>query len=534
MLKALVIKQYREVFKGYYVNRKTGEGRSAAGVLSLFALYGVIMLLLCGVFYALFLSMTPLLGTEDFRWLYFAVAGLLSVMLGVFGSVFNTYAALYQPGDNEMLLSMPIPPTTLLLSRLLLTYGMSLQYSALVWLPAVLCAWLHGCAGTAVVLFDLLLALLIALFVTVLTCILGWAVAQIASRLKNKSFITVLLSLAFIGAYYFVCLRSQDFLMSLVANQEKVSGVIRTWGRLTYLLSRAAGGHGPSMLLYALVVLALALGCFVLLSRSYVGIVTKNRGEKKAVYRRGAGKARSVHAALLDRELRHFTSSAVYMLNCGLGVALLPAVAALLVWKGAEVRAALGELAAMAPELETMLPLAVVSAVAMVVGLDGIATPSVSLEGKSIWVVQSLPVPAALVLRAKAELCILLNALSALPSAAVICVVLGLGLLPTLSVLLFLLVFVCYAALLGLTLGVKMVNLSWTSETTVIKQSMNVIFSWLGGWGSAIACVGLCVLLRGALPTELGLVLAAALLALPTVLLGRWLRTRGAESFEVM
>ena len=28
--------------------------------------------------------------------------------------------------------------------------------------------------------------------------------------------------------------------------------------------------------------------------------------------------------------------------------------------------------------------------------------------------------------------------------------------------------------------------------------------------------------------------LAAALLALPTVLLGRWLRTRGAESFEVM
>ena len=45
------------------------------------------------------------------------------------------------------------------------------------------------------------------------------------------------------------------------------------------------------MLLYALVVLALALGCFVLLSRSYVGIVTKNRGEKKAVYRRGAGKA---------------------------------------------------------------------------------------------------------------------------------------------------------------------------------------------------------------------------------------------------
>ena len=42
-----------------------------------------------------------------------------------------------------------------------------------------------------------------SLVVFVLSCLLGWVVAKISLRLKYKSFVTVLISLAFIGAYYF-------------------------------------------------------------------------------------------------------------------------------------------------------------------------------------------------------------------------------------------------------------------------------------------------------------------------------------------
>ena len=41
--------------------------------------------------------------------IYVAVMSLIALMLGVFGSVFNTSAALYLPKDNDLLLSMPIP-----------------------------------------------------------------------------------------------------------------------------------------------------------------------------------------------------------------------------------------------------------------------------------------------------------------------------------------------------------------------------------------------------------------------------------------
>ena len=145
MLKILLKKQLSEIFRSYFYDAKKNKARSRLATCAYMVFFVVLMVgVLGGLFTYLSLSICRPLAEAGMGWLYFALMGLLAIFLGVFGSVFNTYAALYQPGDNEMLLSMPIPPTTLLLSRLLLTYGMSLQYSALVWLPAVLCAWLHG------------------------------------------------------------------------------------------------------------------------------------------------------------------------------------------------------------------------------------------------------------------------------------------------------------------------------------------------------------------------------------------------------
>ena len=37
---------------------------------------------------------------------------MLAIVLGAFGSVFNTYSSLYLAKDNDLLLSMPIPVRT--------------------------------------------------------------------------------------------------------------------------------------------------------------------------------------------------------------------------------------------------------------------------------------------------------------------------------------------------------------------------------------------------------------------------------------
>ena len=74
------------------------------------------------------------------------------MLLGVFGSVFNTYSGLYLAKDNDLLLSLPIPVRAMLASRLLGVYLMGLMYSGVVMLPAVIVYWAVGVLTAATVL----------------------------------------------------------------------------------------------------------------------------------------------------------------------------------------------------------------------------------------------------------------------------------------------------------------------------------------------------------------------------------------------
>lgn len=65
-----------------------------------------------GMFTLLSLAMCQDMAKVGMSWFYFAIMGLMAILLGAFGSVFTTYSSLYLPKDNDQLLSLPIPVNT--------------------------------------------------------------------------------------------------------------------------------------------------------------------------------------------------------------------------------------------------------------------------------------------------------------------------------------------------------------------------------------------------------------------------------------
>jgi len=192
MLKLLLKKQLMEIFRAYYYDAKKNKARSRAATAAYMAMFVVLMVVvLGGIFTLLSVKRCAPMAQAGMGWLYFALMGLLAVFLGVFGSVFNTYASLYLAKDNDLLLSMPIPVSVLLVSRLL--------YSGIVILPAVIVYWAVAGVTLANVLGGVLLTALISIFVMTLSCALGWVVAKI-SLLKHKSFVTVVISVRTISS----------------------------------------------------------------------------------------------------------------------------------------------------------------------------------------------------------------------------------------------------------------------------------------------------------------------------------------------
>ena len=216
MLKVLLQKQLAEIFRTYFYNAKTNKARSRGATIAYLVGFALLMVgLLGGIFAYLSVSLCGALSAVGMDWLFFALMGLLAVFLGAFGSVFNTYSSLYLAKDNDLLLSMPIPVRTIMASRLLGVYLMGLMYSGVVILPAVIVYWIMISASAAAIAGGVLLVALISLFVLTLSCALGWVVAKISLKLKNKSFITVFVSLVFLGVYYFFYFRAHGMQLLL-------------------------------------------------------------------------------------------------------------------------------------------------------------------------------------------------------------------------------------------------------------------------------------------------------------------------------
>ena len=229
MLKTLVKKQLMEIFRSYFYNAKTNKKRSTAGIIAYILLFAALMIGgIGGMFTGLSVSLCAPLTQAGMGWLYFALMSLLAIFLGAFGSVFNTYSGLYFAKDNDLLLSLPIPVRTLMASRLLTVYLMGLMYSAVVILPAVIVYWVTVSAAPMALLGGVLLTALISIFVLTLSCALGWVVAKVSRKLKHKSFITVIVSLAGLAIYYFFVFKAQTAIEQLVANAavygEKIKG----------------------------------------------------------------------------------------------------------------------------------------------------------------------------------------------------------------------------------------------------------------------------------------------------------------------
>ena len=533
MLKALIKKQFHECFRTYFVNVKTGKARSKGGIIGMFVLFTVLMLFLCGAFFGMAFLLGDLLAA-GLPWLYYALMALISMFLGTFGSVFNTFSTLYMAKDNDLLLSMPIPPSKILATRISLVYGLSLLYSGVVWLPAIVFGWIYGAPTVLSVIFDVLLLFLIALFVTVLTCALGWLVALVAARMKKKSFLTVIISLIFFAAYYFVCFRMSDFMQTLVTNSELVGDRMRVWGNLLYQLGKASDGNVLAMLIFTAITLALFALCFFVLSKSFTRIVTKTPTVGKTATKAVVTKGQSASSALFRRELKRFTSSATYMLNCGLGIAILPILAVVALIKRDALQEVLTALATMFPEISALVPLMMLAAVCMIIAINEISTPSISLEGKTLWILRTLPVSGRDVLEAKLKLHLLLNAIPAVIATAILGWCINADISTIVLMVAFALVYVLLTGAFGLILGLKRPNFSWTTETMPIKQSMNVLFSMLFNWAVVIVlCVG-AYLLRNMISTDTYLDFAVIAVALAALLLRKWLGTKGAEVLDTL
>lgn len=532
MLKTLLKKQMAEIFRNYFYDPKKNKMRSKGATIAYMVLYVLLMVVVLGGMFALVaVGLCAPLAEAGMGWLYYLLMGLIAVLLGTFGSVFSTYSSLYLSKDNDLLLSMPIPVRCVMASRLLGVYLLGLMYAAVVIVPGVIVYWIVVPVTAETIVGGVLMVLLVSVIVMVLSCLLGWVVARISLKLKNKSFITVILSLLFFAAYYLVYFKAQTLISLLVENAAVYGVKIRGSAYLLYLFGCVGAGDWLAMGIVTVTQAALLALTLWVIARSFLKIATATGAVKKVRFEHKAVRAQSTQRALFGKELRRFTASPNYMLNCGIGILMLPIAGIVLLIKGG----ALGQILEDAFRANVgVVPVLMCAAVCLLASMNDMAAPSVSLEGKSLWLAQSLPVAPWQVLRAKLDVQLVLTSVPVLFCALCMVIVLPGGALEKVLTVVVALLYTLLSASAALALGLKMPNLTWTNETTPIKQSGCVMLTIFADWVYAIVLAGLYFLCGNVLSASAYLAIFAVVTAAGSALLLRWVKKQGTRIFAAL
>jgi ABC-2 type transport system permease protein len=473
MIKTLIGIRLRAMLGAMAGKGRDGKAKTASRAkLILFAflyLYiaAAFIFMFGAVAYGMSLSMLP--GAEE---MYFGMFSLIAFSFIFLFSIFETKSELFDCKDNEILLAMPIPAGSIVISRILTVLIYNYVESALVLLPTIVVFLISGGSPLYAFVGGGLALLGIPLIATSLASGVGYIVAVVSRRMKNKTLVTTLISVVFLLAYFVAYF---SFLGNDVPESDAIvipeNPIITAIGSFCCLEPLA-------VVTFILVTVLTSVLAYKMITRNYLAIITDSRGAKKNVYHREALASRSALSAVTRKELRRFFTSSAYIINSGMGIIMSILFTVMIAVVGPDL---VNELVAAEPTIVAFVPVIAYGVIAFGLSMNMISTPSISLEDKHLWIVQSLPVNPADALLAKVMTHIVICTPGSVICSVILGIALKLSILNTVMLILSTVAIVVFTAYFGMLLGLHFPKFDWQNENIAVKQGFAVFGSMFGG-----------------------------------------------------
>lgn len=544
-MKTLLWIRYRYLLNGWqkFFMPEGKKGKRGIGKiigLSLLLLYAFGAIVAGVTWFSVQMSVFVDIGLD---WLYFSMAFLAGMAMTLLGSVYTTQNQLYNARDNELLLAMPVKMEHICLSRMVFLLAGAAGYMALITLPAFLVYWVRYGMTLPVFFGYLVLFLCMVLFCQTISCVLGWILHKILARIRSKAIGALLFMTVFMVVYFWVYSRVmaqfEDILGQMAAIGADLAELFSDLGGFFIWLGRGCMGNLPSLLILCGITAATAvLGYYFLIATYRSSLLASAPADKPVVKTAKASGMHSAVMAVCIKECRRFFTCSIYLMNMGLGVVLMliGGIA------GIVMRGQIMETLTEAGEFRDIALLVFFLMIfGFLISTAAITAPSISLEGKSLWIFGSLPVDGSTILHGK----LLFHVLATVPVSVPVVLVLGIvyGIAPFVLILLLL-----YAALmpvltgiLGLLTGLRFPRFDWLNEAYPCKQSIAVMITMFGMMGISFASMGLFLLgayLGSGLGTGTAVLIGTGLaVLLPLLLTGilYWvLRRWGGRRMEML
>ncbi len=423
-----------------------------------------------------------------------AISSLLIFVFGIFSAGYR----IFSKHGYDTLISMPIKKSSIVISRFITLYLENLVISLAIILPGIIT---YGVMIKPVFTFYLMMffaTLLIPAIPQVISILIGTLIMFLTSKVKNKSMFQSIFSILFMVA---IIVGSYTMGNSSTMTAEQISTINNTMtGSLqkiyfpsVWINNALIHQNVLELLLFigvSMGFIAIAFFATIMLFDTIIKrlstIATKNNYKIKDMT-----SGNQIKSLYLKEAKRYFASS-IYVTNTILGQILGTILSIAIAVLG------INKISAYLPlgiNFVTLFPF-LISGIFCMMSTTSI---SISMEGKEMWIIKSMPISTKTWLDSK----ILFNLSLNLPFYIISEIALIIGLRPSIIEAVWIItipiLIITFLAVLGITINLKFHSFDWDKEATIVKQSLPAL---LGGIPAFLICTILGIILS-IIPTSI-------------------------------
>lgn len=474
-------------------------------------------------------NMARSLAPLNLMYIQLGIMMAVSSSITLFFSITMVKGTLFGFKDYDILMSLPITYKTIITSRVLILYFTNIFFVLIILLPASFVYVMNTVVTPWFFVSFILSFFFIPLIPIIVATIIGTLITVLTARMKYTNFFST-----FLYFIFFIGIMALSFSMNYsMENFADIGQMImplinRIYPLTTLYINAVCNGDILSLLLFiaiGAVLFAIYIFVIALKFKQINGLITSKRTVGK--FTMVTQNKSSQKISLLKKELRVYFSSQVYIFNTLFGMIFL------LIGTGAAIfyKNTILEFLPMIEEMKQNPYSLLGLGISMFVVLTCTTCCSISFEGKNLWIIKSSPIKTTTVFLCKLAVNWLVTIPVTLICGIVFSVLFSLNPLQILIIIITPIIYSLFSSGYGLLINLYIPNLTWKTETEVIKQSLAATVSTLSLMIIGIIPIILCFY-QNIFSVDVFVLLTCLVMGILTVFIYIALGSKGVKMFE--
>ena len=396
---------------------------------------------------------------------------LVTSVFILFTNIYHIKESLFTFRDYDLLMSLPINRKVILASKFINLYTTSMIYVLLFMIPCLLAHVKYIEVNFVFYLLYFLTMFIIPLIPIIVASIIGTIITTISSSFKHKNISSYIINILFIAVVFYVSFSMQNAESIDMANiGNSMVKMFNQYYPLTGIYMNIMNNHDILSLVYFLIIPIIMFSIYIVLINKIYPFVRTNLLNIKTVsdYHIKLYQSKSPLRALYIKEIKRYFSSVNYVLNTAIGCIMLMVMLFIITFiDSSKIDAILN-----IPNISNIIKGYAPFVLGTVCAMSCTTNSSISLEGKNLWIMKSIPVAPIKIFMSK----ILVNLTILIPTIIIATIFMSIYLKASLTMIILLLftslAYSLFTSFFGLILNLTFPDFNWTSEIKVIKQSM--------------------------------------------------------------